>query len=188
MRGLAKTISLLLSALGIQTSPWVVPLVIVAAAMLLWPAIQKGQKVDRAVKSLRSTSVRAPADREALGNQALDEVKDDPSGLVQVAEEAVRVGDKALAKAAVNRLMELGKRPQDARRILRSLEVDAPRMAVEVAVRVEPLLESGMLVEARRRLDDGLLRWPEDADLQDLNTRLLAAESRGAEPGESTPV
>lgn len=177
MRGLAKTISLLLSALGLQTSPWVLPAIIVVAALVLWPTIQKSQKVDRAVKTVRSTSARAAADRERIGQEALSAVQDDPIGLVQVAEEAVRVGDKALARAAVARLMETGKRPQDARRILRSLEADAPRLPVEVAVRVEPLLDAGMLAEARRRLEDGLARWPQDADLLELKQRLDQAES-----------
>lgn len=153
MSGITDALVQLLEALGVPIHPWTLPALALVVMGLLSPLILKNLKTGKARKLLKRARILSGAERQRLEAAALDEVGDHPMGLVAVAEEALRLGRKALARDAVARLARTGKARGHLRRLNREIDPDPLPPTVDATVLViERLLEGGLVDEADRRL------------------------------------
>lgn len=166
-----EAITSLLAGLGITLPPWGMPAAALVVLLLLSPAIWRNLNTGRARKLLKRASVHEGAERQALEAEALEVVRDSPSGLVAVAEEAQRRGRRTVAEAAVSRLLELEPKSKEARRLQEELSPKLPVSTVEVELMIERLLEAGMAEVARERLAQARARWPRHTAWEALEAR-----------------
>lgn len=177
MRGIAQAMQSLFAIFGVKVAPWFVPVAMLLIVFTLYPMLQKNAQGDKARRMLRKLPETPVAERPAVESEALAMVGDDVHGLLVVAQVALDLNNKALARTAAEKLRATGKKPDDVRRILAALDDGGPRMVEQALVRVERALEMGLLPEARRRIDEAKGRWPGDPSIDALELKVAEAES-----------
>lgn len=169
----------LLSTLTTAVPPWVLAVAVVALLPLVVPAwlrYVRGKQIrGRLRTAFRETR---EARRAALIDEAFSLAGERPLLVVVLADAALAMGMRLVVQRAVERLDALGGPVADRRRLRRELkgEARAAGHPVEEVVVVERMLDEGLLVAARARLDEALARFPADAELIALRDRLRAAE------------
>ncbi len=180
MRGMGKAIAAifkLLTMLGIPN--WAIAL---GVGLLLWwgvPKLAANIDKDKARRVLLNSRLDDAEARRQAEEQALAIAGDDLHTLQVVAEEALREGRKAFAARVIDRLRAAGGSPQVLLRLEDELYGPLPGLPVEAALRVERYLERNQRDEARRLVERARRRWPEDAELAELEARL----AEGGEDG-----
>ncbi|MFT4979840.1 MAG: hypothetical protein ACI8S6_005752 [Myxococcota bacterium] len=170
--GITQSITSLLLALGIELPPWGMPAAALVLMVLLLPWILKNMKTSRARKLLKRATMESGAARDAMEQEALSLVSDNPTGLLAFADECVRRGRYGLARAALGRLPEGDtKLERERRRLLTQMAPLEPATAEAAAAAIERFLSEGLVEEAERRLQRAQRRWPEDASLVGLSKR-----------------
>ncbi|MCO4746084.1 MAG: hypothetical protein KC912_14910 [Proteobacteria bacterium] len=166
--------------------PWAFALVLLAAVALIAPSY---------FYWLRSKQIKGKfrAYGRAIGHEQRDAVADEMFALaggrarlvVTIADEAERLGMKALLDRAMGELANSGAAKADVKRLRDKTEREKPppMHPLEEAVHVERMLDEGLLPGARQRLERALERFPEDAELVDLAERLAIAEQEVEDPG-----
>jgi len=149
-----------LQVTGIQLQAWMAPVFFLGLGVLLFPAIRRAHRTGKARKRLRLIPYRRLAERQRLEDESLALVKGNPAGQLAVAEEALRLGRKALATKALEALAASGKHRAECQRLQRELEQPAGHSALEATAAIEHLVEAGLLEEARRRRELAQRRWP----------------------------
>jgi hypothetical protein len=172
-QGLVSIFQELAAVVGLGDQWWgpgVVSLVVVGG---LSPILVRNQKTSRARRLLtRALAAVEPAERRALEEEAFHEVESNPQGLLMLADFALERGRTDLARRAADRLGALGKLPYERRRIEIRLEGDRPRDPAQAAARISLALQLGLAAEAQERLTWARARWPDDADLVELEARV----------------
>lgn len=161
---------------------WAFALVLLGVAALAAPVY---------LNWLRSKQIRGKfrAYVRAIGNEHRARVAEEmfalangrPRLLVTIADEAERLGKRLVLDRALTELEATGGAPEDLKRLTTKVKPDKPppMHPLEEAVHVERMLDEGLLPAARQRLDRALKRFPQDADLLELQARLTAAEDAG---------
>lgn len=183
MSGITDALLQLLGALGVPIHPWTLPALALVVMGVLSPLILKNLKTGKARKLLKRARILGGAERQRLEAAALDEVGEQPMGLVAVAEEALRLGRKALAREAVARLARTGKARAHLRRLRREIDPDPLPATVDATVLViERLLEGGLVDEADRRLGRAHGKFGAHNDFAELANRIERARGTATAP------
>ncbi len=159
--------------------PWAVPLVIgalVALAAPFWLENVRQKQIKGAVRRM----VRADyEERPALVERALGLAGQRRIRLIALVQEAIRYDQRALRDEALGRLEQVKGGKTDAAELRKRVEKPRTRYRdpVEAAVRVEGLLDEGLLVAAREQLDEARSAFPDDPELDRLDQRLAAVTS-----------
>jgi hypothetical protein len=176
MRGLSNIFQSLLTALGIENQPWIGPIVFVVLLALIWPYLQRNLKTDRGRQRIRGLADMPLPERQKAQDEALQMIGEEPDGLVALADESLRQGDRDYARRVVDRLKATGKKKDHVRR-LDALLVDRNlQLPEQTVIAVERLLDTGLLEPARQRLAPALERWPDHPELLALRARIEAGE------------
>lgn len=165
-------------AMGWDVPGWVAPSVVMGLVLLLLPWILRNQRTARARRVMtRAFAASSIADRDAEEALALRETWDNPDGLLVVGQMAAERGRAPVVERVVARLGELGARPAEAARLAAALAPAAPRVATldEAVLRIERMLDNGLLTQAGAALAEARARYPEDTELLALATRLAEA-------------
>ncbi len=157
-----------LTITGIHLQAWMGPVFFLALGALLFPTIRRSHRTGKARKRLRLIPYRRLEDRQRLEDEALDLVHNNPSGQLAVAQEAMRLGRKALALEALAALEASGRHADQRLRMQRELEESPGHSALEARAAIERLAEAELLVEAHRRLSLAKRRWPSVTDWPEL--------------------
>lgn len=153
---------------GIHVPRWAgLALALFLIAVFL-PNIIKNAKVQRARSDMTRLQDLTPEERDRERQRILDMANDNPVGLVAIADEALRKHQTAIARGALERLRQTGKREADVRRLERALEGDKPRHLLKEVIAIEHLLKAGAREAAATRLAAALLIWPEAPELREL--------------------
>ncbi len=150
-----------LSLAGIRLQAWMAPAFLLLVGVLLFPTIRRTHRVSQARKRLRKVPYANHEDRQRLEDQAMALVRGNPTGLAVVAQEALRLGRRQLARRAADALRETGRRQADLRTIELALEPPPAHSALDAISAIERLLAEGLNEEARRRRDLAKRRWPQ---------------------------
>ena len=152
--------------LGSLLPPWALAVLGVSLAVIAGPAwfdnVRSKQIRGRIRKMLRATS----AERPARADQALVLAAQRPRRLVALVREAHKYDLRALRDAGLERLEQTGSALEDLR-VLRELVAPPPqpiRDPLQAVVKVERLVELGLVVGAREALEEGLRQHPGDSD------------------------
>ncbi len=184
MGGMTEAVGQLLAAAGITLPPWAVPAFALALMVLLLPRLLRNMRTGQARKLLGRSRVAEGAEREAIEAQALALVAGHGPGLLGVAEEALRINRKPLARAAIAQLAQLPDLGPGLKRELRRLHAalqDDPLAKAPtpeaVVILVEQLVENGMVAEAERKLAHARKRWPAAIQLDEAAATIDRAAS-----------
>lgn len=175
LQWLSDLIEEALAFLGLTLPPWVVPLAALALILSLLPLLRRNHRTGLARRRVQRLPHLAAEERRRVEAEVLRLVAGNPEGLLVVGEEAMKRGRRSLAEAAAAALEELEPGGNRQRRLRRSLEGDGPATALEARLLVERFLDTGLLEEARRRLERARSRWPGE-DWSELEARLAAPE------------
>ncbi len=163
-----------LEMFGLQGNPWILPLGFLALVALFWPMIHKNIDTDAGRKRLRGMSEMPLPERKKAQAEALEIVGDDPDGLLAVADEAARAGEKEFARVVLEKLKATGKKKDHVRRLESLLTDRSLQLPEQSVVAVERMIEAGLLEGARDRLAPALERWPDHPELLALKAKLDA--------------
>jgi hypothetical protein len=164
----------LFTALSMLLPPWAVAAVFVCVIAVVIPMWLKNLKVKR-IRALARRMVRADADLRAQYFAEIMTLADtNPDRLESTAQVAIKYGVYDLRNEAIRRLEATGALPEALRKLRATFESEPKRALhpLEVAVNVEQLLSENMTEAAREQLDEGLVRFPKDAELNALRRRL----------------
>lgn len=176
MRGLSNIFQSLLTALGIQNQPWIGPIAFVVVLALVWPYLQRNLKTDRGRQRIRGLADMPLPERQKAQDEAMQLIGDDADGLVALADESLRQGDRDFARRVLDQLKTTGKKKDQVRR-LDALLVDRNlQLPEQTVIAVERLLDTGLLEPARQRLVPALQRWPDNPELLALQARVEAGD------------
>ena len=160
-------------AIGIGDKPWGAGAVAIVVLGGFSPILVRNQKVSRARRLLtQAYASSSSTERNQLEAEAMTEVAGNADGLLVVAEIALQRGRLDLVRRAADELAQTGKRVGELRRLRHKLDGDEPKTVDQAIVRIERLLGMGLGGEARERWAKSRERWPDDADLADLESRL----------------
>jgi hypothetical protein len=172
-RGIGDIVSILQSFLP----PWALAVIAVVALAVGGPAwfdnVRGKQIRGRIRKMLRADG---PDARAAYAHEALELAGERPRRLVTLIREAHKYQLNELRDRALERLREGGASPADVEvldKLVRPESKAAPT-SLEAVVRVEKLLDAGLVVGAQEQLDAAMERFPEDPELRQLRSRLEA--------------
>lgn len=149
-----------LAITGVQLQAWMAPVFFLALGIALFPTIRRAHRTGKARKRLRLIPYRRLAERQRLEDEALALVKGNPSGQLAVAQEALRLGRKDLARQALEALDSSEKYTIERQQLQRELEQPGAHSALEAHAAIERLIEAGLMDEARRRRSLAERRWP----------------------------
>ncbi len=185
MRGLPALVQSLLAMVGLKNAPWVGPLIFMVLIALALPMMEKNAGTNKARRLLRALSDMPAAERSKHHDEILAIVKENPEGLVALADEALKNGNVEFTTKCVAQLKVLGKRADHVRRLERAMAPPAgPALPEQAALAIERLLERGLLEEAGTRLNAALAKWPGHVELVDLERQLRERTDALASPGE----
>lgn len=162
-------------ALGWDVPGWVAPTVVMGIVLALLPWILRNQRTARARRVMtRAFAATSVAERDAEEALALRETWDNPDGLLVVGQMAAERGRRPVVDRVVERLFELRARPAEAARLAASLAPAPVRVSTldEAVLRIERMLDNGLLAQAGAALTEARARYPEDTELVALSTRL----------------
>lgn len=165
-----------LESLGQLLPPWVVAtvaFVLLVAVLPAWVDNVRSKQVRGAVRRMVRASDQGRLD---LAERAMRLAGRRPTRLTALVEHAHRYQQLDLRRRGLAMLQRVD--PAGAEHLLATIERDRPKQVfhpLEVVVRVERLLDEGMIDAAAARLDEALARYPDDPDLLALRSRLRSA-------------
>ncbi len=145
---------------GIQLQAWMAPAFFLVVGILLFPAIRRTHRTGRARKRLRLIAYRRLDERQRLEDEALSLVRGNPSGQLAIAQEALRLGRKDLARKVLDGMEPRRRHQAEVLRLQRQLEEPGAHSALEAQAAIDRLIEAGLYAEARRRQVLAERRWP----------------------------
>jgi len=168
--------------------PWAATLLSVVLVVGAFLVVFRRLTMKRIQNAVRRRVRGDEAMRAKMFEQALSLAGDRFALLSLLAYEALRRQQMDLAKEALQRLEASPKGKVEAKRLrnARRRERTPATHPMEVAQNVESLLRQDMLGAASKRLQEGLIRWPDDSDLQLLSKRIRQQEQT-ERPAEETP-
>ncbi len=169
MRGIGRALQGL-ESMGLPH--WIVGFVFFGTVIAFLSYILKNAPLGRARGLVKRSVHVSPAQRTEMEREALAIVWDHPVGLLSVGQEAIQRDRRDLATRALARLMEIGKRPDDIRKLEDELYgKNRPRLEREV-IAIRGLIEEELFEMAAARMKRALELWPGNEGLLELDTRL----------------
>jgi len=185
MRGIGKVFQ------GLETMGlphWVVVLLFFGSIIIFLSYILKQAPLGRARGLVKRSVHASPGQRAEMEKEALGIVWELPVGLLIVGQEAVQRDRRDLATRALARLVEIGERPEDIRKLEDDLYGKNRLRSPAECVAIRGLIEEGLFDMAAVRLTRALEMWPDDEGLRSLDSKLRAESWQAAgcaEGGES---
>lgn len=177
LQGLADSIRQILAELGIALAPWHLPAFVLVVFALLAPWWTKTLRADRARRRIaRIEAATGQAERRRIAAEILDELGDNPHGVVSFADECLRRNLGVAAEVALDRLIALRALPLDRARLARKLGRARPDRLLEL-VAITKLLDEGLATAARERLARLEVHYPDDPEVRELATRAATADT-----------
>lgn len=166
--GIAGLVDGIAALLGIEVDhAWLAGGVLVLG-LLLSPLLLRNQNTGKARRMLsRLSTATTAAERAEIEREALELVLGNADGLVALADAAAERGRGDLARACVEKLRELGTRPDQVRRLTREIYGDFPVTVEQALARYHTQRDAGLSVAARETLDRARVTWPGHPDLVD---------------------
>jgi hypothetical protein len=170
MQGIGDILNLLRAALP----PWALALLAAALVVGFGPAWFDTVRIKQIKGCVRQMQRAPPSEHPAWVDEAFRRARGRPARLSALVREAHRVGFRDMAEEGLRRLRDGGRSPDDVRALDKLLHPppDVPATALEASVRVEQLLDAGLLVGAAEQLRSARSRFPDDAELRALEARL----------------
>lgn len=146
-----------------------------------WLDSMRGKQIRGAVRRM----VRAdPETRAALVDRVMSLAGTRPHRLVTLAQHAIKYDQRDVRDAAIAALEATGRAPQDVKRL--RAEIEKPpithRDPLEAIVKIEGLLDQGLVVAAAEHLDAAERRFPGDPELAALRRRVGAGNEELGHP------
>lgn len=153
---------------GIQVDHTWLAIGVLVLGLALSPLLLRNQNTAKARRTLaRLSTATTAAERAAVENEAIELVFGNADGLVALADAAFARGRGDLARRCLDKLRELGTRPDQVRRLTREIYGDFPVTVDGALVRYQGQRAAGLSVAARETLDRARLTWPDHPDLVD---------------------
>ncbi len=170
-RGIGDIVGILQSALPPWAMAWIAVVIVLWGGPAWFDNVRGKQIRGRIRKMLRADG---PDARRAYAEEALVLAGERARRLVTLIREAHKYQLHDLRDRAMERLRESGGSPADVE-VLDKLvlpESKAAPTSLEAVVRVEKLLDAGLVVGAEEQLVAALERFPRDPELQRLRSRV----------------
>ena len=147
--------------------PWALPFVLVAIGVALVPPWIESVRSKQIKGALRRMVRAEPEEQKRLADWALDLAGQKRTRLIGFVQEAIRYGHRDLVEEGLLRLEAHPRAHEDALKLRERVQGPRPRFRdpVEASVRIEGLLDQGLLVGAEEQLSLALGQFPDHPDL-----------------------
>lgn len=174
MGGLPGLLDQILGAMGVHLAPGMAAIAALLLFLLFLPRIWRSQRGEEAVRILKRAVQERREERERQEQLAFSIVQGNAFGLWLLAREAIVQGRHTFARQVIAALRQTGKLKPELAGLERQLAgPEGPRDPLEAGVRIERLLENGVVAEAERLLEEAERRWPGDPAWPELRARTL---------------
>jgi hypothetical protein len=160
----------LLSTLELLVPREVLLAIVVVAIIVGFPSWLHGVRSRQIRSQVRAVARSATLDASRREQDRALSMADTARKLVVLAEEALRLNQRALCERAVAELARRQSDPRDLARLRKALAPDAalPAHPLEAAQAIRRLVAEGLMEVALTRLADARTRFPDDQELRDL--------------------
>lgn len=178
---LSSLLRMTLEAVGVAPRPWMVPLAVGLVLFFFGPTILRNIHTGQARREVMRLSLLDADARKARIEAIVELLRDNPVGLVSIADEALRRQQAPLARRAMEELQRRGDRPREVQRLREAIEGPLPRNLELELVTLEQLVASGAHEAARERLRRLERAFPGEPRLAALSQSLPvdSCEARG---------
>ena len=173
---LSQVINDFLQALGLDLPWWSGLAMVLAIFIVFLPQFIQTARSQRARKLLKQAGYEDPELRRKNEQKAILLVKNNPQGLLALAEEALRNKNYDQADRILRLVPQKKKKYRyEIRRLRKKMAPRGELTPLSAASAIKSLIESGLFESADERLRKALLRWPAAKELHEL---ALLLESR----------
>lgn len=168
MGRLTELLDSLLALLGVHLEPWMGSVIGVVIVLILFPFLKRSHRTSKVRKRMLRLKMVSAQEREALEQEILELVGDDPAILLVVADESVRQGRFSFARVATSRLEATGKKRDQLKAIKKILDAPPTPTVAQERLAIESLIEERLYKEALRRVEAARRHWPSVQDWDEL--------------------
>ncbi len=167
--GLSQIINDFFLALGFELPAWSGIFLALIVFMLFLPWFIRNARTSRARKLFKKSVYLSGDDREQAQNSAIELVRNNPQGLLSLAELAHQMRLFTLSNQLLDKISHKPKLKREIRLLRQKMEPRGELTPESAAVAVRNLRKEGLEAAANERLVRAIKRWPDSMELQELS-------------------
>jgi hypothetical protein len=173
------TIIMILLEFGVPWEPWMAKFLPIPVFILLLPFFLRNIRIAQARKAIKRSNSYYQAKRRSLEVEAIEKVKNIPTALLGLADEAIKMQRYDLAQEIISLVPRNKKYRRELIRIHNKINPPSVQSEQDELIAIEKLIENEVYKAAFLRLQQAQLKWPESSELIELRLRLqtMASES-----------
>lgn len=160
-----ESIITILVELGIPWEPWMANLIVFGGAMILFPFFLRNIRISQARNKLKRSNVIYGEERRAMEVEAMEKVKDIPTALLGLADQAIVMKRYELAEEFISHVPRTKKYKRELVAIYKKINPDSHRNLPSELLAIEQLKANGLNDLAEKRWQDAKRRWPNAVEL-----------------------
>ena len=140
--------------------------------VVMLPFFLRNIRIAQARKALKKSNSYYHAERRKLEEIAIAKVKDIPTAMLGLADEAIRMKRYDLAQELIGYVPTTKRYRRELVRIHQKINPSVNRSLPQEVMAIEQMQANGLIEASQRRLQEARNRWPESQDLIDLEASL----------------
>jgi hypothetical protein len=166
------TIIAILIEFGVPWQPWMAKLLPIPVFLLMLPFFLRNIRISQARKLLKRSNVFFREERREMEKNAINKVKDIPTAMLGLADEAIKMQRYELAQELIGYVPASNKYRRELVRIHQKINPSALRTKETEILAIERLLENNLFESAQQRIKEAKKRWPDYKGIHDLEAHL----------------
>ncbi len=155
----------ILIELGIPWEPWMANLIVFGGALFLFPFFLRNIRISQARNKLKRSNVVYGEERRSMELEALEKVKDIPTALLGLADQAIVMKRYELAEEFISHVPRTKKYKRELLAIHKKINPDSNRNLPSELLAIEQLKANGLNELAEKRWSEAKKRWPNAIEL-----------------------
>ena len=143
--------------------------------VLMLPFFLRNIRIAQARKALKKSNSYYHAERRELEEKAISKVKDIPTAMLGLADEAIRMKRYDLAQELIEYVPKTKRYRRELFRIHQKINPDINRSLPQEIMAIEQMMGNGLREASMTRLLKAKKRWPESTDLVALEKELISS-------------
>jgi len=166
------TIIAILIEFGVPWQPWMAKLLPIPVFFLMLPFFLRNIRISQARKLLKRSDSFFSDERRGMEITAINKVKDIPTAMLGLADEAIRMHRYELAQELIGYVPPNNKYRRELVRIHQKINPSALRTKETELLAIERLLENNLFESAQQRIEEAKKRWPDLKEIHELEVHL----------------
>ena len=159
---------------GVPWEPWMANVLPVPVFILMLPFFLRNIRIAQARKALKKSNSYYHDERRELEVKAIAKVKDIPTAMLGLADEAIRMNRYDLAQELIGYVPKTKRYRRELVRIHQKINPSVNRSLPQEVMAIEQMMANGLIEASEKRLHKAKIRWPESQELIALELNLAS--------------